>query len=147
MLCCLQHCSFDFAYRPRRIFCRGNNACNNSPSHRCSFSSTTSASMSARGWLVKTCVKTCVGPGSDSSVCHPSMPFMASKAALELWRLNYSSRLHMSLIVNHAIVFLAYFLPFQYSVFSAFYYCCVLFNKNVIPLFRSEKYNLYIMLQ
>ena len=92
--------SLFFAYMLRRIFCRCNNAHHsNSPSHRCSFSSTSSASTSARCWLVTTCVTTCVGLGSGSSVRHPSMLFMASKAALGLWRLNYSSRLHMSFIV------------------------------------------------
>ena len=32
----------------------------------------------------------------------PCMPFMDSNTALELWRLNYSSRLHMSFTVNRA---------------------------------------------
>ena len=98
MFCCLQHCSLptgsdessaDVTMSWRQCQCQcqwqcqwqchnGNAHHSNSPSHRCSFSSTTSASMSARWWLVTTCVTTCVGLGSGSSVCHPSIPFMAS---------------------------------------------------------------------
>ena len=86
-----------FAYRLRRIFCRCNNVNDNGNDNgnatmaimhiirtaratgvRLGSSTTTSASMSARRRLVTTCVTTCVGPGSGSSVCHPSMLVMAS---------------------------------------------------------------------
>ena len=113
MLCNLPRCSMFIAYRCRR----------NNTHHE--FEQPEPPMWYDDGWWRHARQQAWdLGLDLQSANCHPYMPLIASKAVLGLLRLNCSSRLHMSLIVNHAIVSLVFFLvstvSLQYKVTRLF---------------------------